>query len=193
MGIITKILGNHHVITCIVIILNVGVTEMDNILFVDPKSMTEYLQSHGFYLGGSRYFNKLAPELIKIDNYTDWDLYGQDSPENRELLENLGFILYADKEDDDRHIKRQNIEFDSDRYWHYKGDDLLVRIYGEDIDIKYSMQVLLRTDANLYKRVFENMTPNFFHDKIWKGSGKGLTRKEIQTTMNKLFKEYDNV
>lgn len=161
---------------------------MDEILDLDPKSMTEYLISHGFYLGGSRYFNKVSPELIKIDKSTDWDLYGQDSPQNRELLESLGFALYADKEEDDKHIETQNIEFDSDRYWHYKGDDLLARIYGRDI-INYSMQVLLRTDAILYKSIFENMTPQFYHDKIWKSSGNDLTRRDIQTTINKLIQE----
>lgn len=160
---------------------------MDRILQIDPKSMTEYLISKGFYLGGSRYFNKIAPDLIKINSSTDWDIYGQDSPQNRQFLEELGLIMYADKKEDDAHIINQNIEFDSDRYWHYKGDDLLARIYGRDVN--YSMQVLLRTDAELYKTIFENMTPQFYHDKIWKSSGLDLTRKDIQTTINKLIQE----
>lgn len=158
------------------------------ILDNDPKSLAYLLIEKGFYLGGSRYFSNIS-DLIKINKNTDWDLFGENSIKNKFILEECGFTMTMDKVDNDRHIDNLKLSPDDDtsyRYWYYKGDDLLAYIYTHNI---HNIQVLLRTDVELYKKVFYELTPQFYHDKIWKSSPLAPKFPDIQRTLNELFQQ----
>lgn len=106
------------------------------------------LSQAGFRLGGSRRMAEKYPDQIIISEETDWDFYGGDTPENRSFLTTNGFRKVEAKQRD---------------YW----DSLLLDIYKHT---EFPIEVLIRSDVDLYSCAFESITPHDFINKLWKSS-----------------------
>jgi hypothetical protein len=132
------------------------------------------LKQRGFRLGGSRRMAEKFPDKIQVGPGTDWDLYGEDTGENRAFLASLGFAL----------VNAPNRD-----YW----DNLLVDMYQHpDQDV----QVLLRSDVECYTAAFESIDADTFIDRLWKSSPKRDSRLSKQhfsaivcDHFNRLFNE----
>lgn len=136
-----------------------------------------------FHLGGSRRMNAKYPDEIQVTTDTDWDFYTQDSPYVREWLEQQGFheTPMSARVTSKAAAKEQVAiacvlsgmsltealkataaeECDNP----YTLDDLAAAIYQLD-----KVQVVLRTDVELYQRVFESIPAKFYRDFLWKSS-----------------------
>lgn len=108
------------------------------------------IDSGNFHLGGSRRMNQKYPDKIKINSDTDYDLYCADTESNRNLINLYGFI---------------KVDLVNRNYC----DNLLVDMFKHP---NYDIDVLIRSDVNLYKRVFESIEPDTFIYKLWKSSPK---------------------
>lgn len=134
-------------------------------------SMIEHLLNRGYYLGGSRRMHQRNPDLIPINDNTDWDLYKQDSPEERSWLVAAGFILVIDM---------------ANPYC----DNLLAGMYKHpDYPL---IEVLLRIDANLYHTTFESIRVSYFRENLWKSHPDRLNysvgeKRNFKTKVRKYF------
>lgn len=112
------------------------------------SDLIDELTAAGFGLGGSRRMAQKYPQQIIVSEETDWDLYGSDTPENRQLLLDKGFYL---------------VDAPNRSYW----DDLLADMYKHsDLPI----EVLIRKSATIYKSSFEALSAEVFMEKLWKSS-----------------------
>ena len=129
------------------------------------------LMASNFGLGGSRRMAAKYPELIKISDNTDWDFYCSDTAANRDYLDSLGFA---------------KIEAENRNYW----DNLLLDIYKHPTE---NIEVLIRSDRELYQQCFESIEGQVFYDKLWKsaphqlGSHKNRFRQQVCSYFNDLF------
>lgn len=140
---------------------------------MDKKELlTILLRDVRFNISGSRYFNRKAPEIIKVTSDTDWDFFADTKdPSVREFLEAYGFVeTYNDKKD--------GINPD------YKGDDLLDFIFEHE---DYNIQVLLRKDIKSYIQVQTSIIPEFYRDYLWKSGPNAPQRDQIQAIYNSMF------
>ena len=113
------------------------------------------------YLFGSR---------SKIDvTYSDWDFAAEYTEENEEKLVAAGYICMGAKE----------LKCD----WDYC-DQLSHSFYYKEID-GFEINVILKTDMELFKKVWERITEQFFVDFIWKQTGNPKLR--ITQVMDQLF------
>ncbi len=137
--------------------------------------MIEILKKRGFRLGGSRRMAEKFPAKIQVTPETDWDLYGEDSGENRAVLVTLGFSL---------------IDAPNRDYW----DNLLVDMYQHS---NQDVQVLLRSDVEVYAAAFESIDAETFIRRLWKSSpsrDSRLSRQQFSAIVcdhyNRLFAEF---
>lgn len=112
------------------------------------NSLIDELTAAGFGLGGSRRMAQKYPSQIAISDETDWDLYGSDTPENRQLLIDKGFYL---------------VDAADRTYW----DDLLADMYKHQ---EFPIEVLIRKSASIYKSSFESLSAEVFMERLWKSS-----------------------
>lgn len=107
--------------------------------------------------------------VIPINEDTDYDFYAAYSAELDAFLRANGF--------------EPTMTFDKDCDDGYDPDDLCVMILCRE-----NVQIVLRTDAELYKAVFENLTPEFYRQYLWKSSGEPtVVRSNIQMIFNVMF------
>ena len=126
------------------------------------------LEHPQIHLGGSRYFNKLDPELIKITDDTDWDFYCEDDYEIEKFLEDHGFEEVYNFHNDDwentkiltNYSNKLTELCEEDGYTIHKGDDLLISIFKHP---KYHIDVLTRSNVDKYKAVINKITPAVFY------------------------------
>jgi hypothetical protein len=137
--------------------------------------LIDTLKERGFRLGGSRRMAEKFPDKIQVGPETDWDLYGEDSEENRALLASIGFAL---------------VDAPNRDYW----DNLLVDMYQHP---DQAVQVLLRSDVECYTAAFESIDAETFIDRLWKSSPKRDWRLSKQHFLaivcdhfNRLFNEH---
>lgn len=119
---------------------------------------------------GSRYFATKSKEVeAQIFNSTDYDFYCQYvEGETEKILQELNCVVS----------------------WNtgntvYPMDDLAVGIaslHGQNVDI------ILRSDAALYTRVQENITPEFYIEYLWKRGPRKPAREDIRMVYNQLFR-----
>jgi hypothetical protein len=136
----------------------------------DSHKIVEYLLSidshryphHKFYLGGSRRMNERDPELIPINTYTDYDLYIDYTPEAYQYLIGIGF-------------QKTSTEYE------YFDDNAVCVMSCRDI------QVVMRKDASTYKKVFESITPKFYHRYVWKSGPYHPDNDQIREIINQLL------
>jgi hypothetical protein len=152
-----------------------------------------------FHLGGSRRMKQRFDETYKegvnlfegITEKTDWDYYADDTPAVREALTQAGYeeTAYAKIVQDLRKNMRPPTDQDLDTLEYlatsadYAFDDEAITIMS-----KNDMQVVLRKNAQFYKRVFDNIDLDFYHDYLWKSSPLNPARENIQPFFNMLFK-----
>jgi len=126
-------------------------------------------RAHGFviYLGGSRRMAERSPELVLINQETDYDFYVQNSPEIEHFLIDKGF-QYSDRT---RKVQQglQSYDFDT--------STVLVLKQGR-------VEISLRKDVNLYRTVFENIDPYVYQTVLWKSSPHQPNRELIQPIFN---------
>lgn len=147
-----------------------------------------------FYLGGSRAMATRTPEdpqekRVVIKDSTDWDFYCQNTPDHQQFLIEAGFkmSLYCrvvlGVKDTNTMTTEARQEVDSETESEYTLDDMAELIYE-----KGDVQVVLRSDALLYKTIFETITPEFFYDYLWKSAPETIvTREQIKQNFNQLF------
>ena len=128
-----KAIRLHHLVTEVMVMSN---------------DLIDELTSAGFGLGGSRRMAQKYPALVQIGADTDWDLYCNDTPENRKLLLDKGF---------------QMIEAENRLYW----DDLLIDMYKHET---LPIEVLIRKDCAIYRSSFEALSGEVFVERLWKSS-----------------------
>jgi hypothetical protein len=112
------------------------------------NDLIDELLAAGFGLGGSRRMAQKYPTLVQIGGDTDWDLYCNDTSENRQLLLDKGFLM---------------IEAENRLYW----DDLLVDMYKHK---SLPIEVLIRKDCTIYRSSFEALSGEVFVERLWKSS-----------------------
>lgn len=141
-------------------------------LAIDGFKLDEFLNSTTcakLTLCGSRYFAATNPSLINVEPHTDWDFFcGEDSQIEKELID-AGFYLVQPA--------TENLEL-------YPYDDLALRIYQT---LTKEVQVIVRSDAELYDRVLLSIDPLFYRDFLWKSGPNKPERDQIQRIMNQLF------
>lgn len=150
----------------------------DDKLFVSvAKVSSKKASAFTFYLGGSRRmeqrynalydFNQCISDppsfVIQTSVDTDYDFYATYSPELEAFLLNDGFDYSVANE--------------------YYLDTECVSILVKD-----NVQVVLRTVAEFYNRVFENIDLEFYHDHLWKSSPVRPDRSKIGPIFDMLFK-----
>lgn len=111
----------------------------------------------------------ISSMMIPIKEDTDYDYYAKYSLQFQE------FLLENEFEPTDT--------FDEDGEAEYNPDSLCVTILQRG-----NVQIVLRTDAELYRTVFNNIDPQFYKLYLWKSSGEPtVVRENIQMIMNMLF------
>ena len=114
---------------------------------------------------GSRWFADVYPDVIQINEFTDWDFYCLDSEHNHKRLVELGF----------HHVTNGTSQ--------YPLDDLTIAIY-QFADV----QVVVRSDTAHYAKTILRIDPEFYRDFLWKSGPNAPKRPEIQRIFNQLFK-----
>lgn len=128
-----------------------------------------WLQSSGkCKLGGSRYFAMKYPDIIQIKKTADWDFYAQDSKEIIDALLSRGYYIAY-----------------TPMCGYYDGDTNLSKIF-KHTEFQ-EIQVLLRHDVELYKKVIRSISPEFYRDYLWKSGPNYCAREQIQSIFNQLF------
>ena len=143
-----------------------------DILPIDGFKLDEFLESATcakLTLCGSRYFAATNPSLINVEPHTDWDFFcGEDPQIEKELLD-AGFYLVQPARE---HLDR------------YPYDDLALRIYQTTTR---EVQVIVRSDPELYDKVLLSIGALFYRDFLWKSGPNKPERDQIQRIMNQLF------
>lgn len=145
---------------------------------LDNKSISYFLEKNNFHLGGSRYFSRHHPYIIKISSQTDFDLWGQASSENENILRQMGFAKV---------ISSSDFQIMSE-YYHenYAIDETVDSIWTRG----YGIQVILRKDVEFYCQVWYNLSVYFWSQHVWKSGALSLTREQVQSTMKFLFDKH---
>jgi hypothetical protein len=148
------------------------------------EKLLEELGERGFLLSGSRYFNrKFGDELIPISERTDHDLYKQYKEGDDDMLSKLGFDLINQK------LNINGVYVNDAKY---PLDDLAVSIWEHEGS---NIQVILRTDEELYSKVLSGISCEFYQTFLWKSSPifvfehkPSLSRTDlVMKIMNQLF------
>lgn len=106
--------------------------------------------------------NERDPELISIDEYTDCDLYIDYTPEAYQYLVGFGF-------------QKASTEYE------YLDDNAVCVMSCRDI------QVVMRKDAEAYRKMFESITPEFYHRYVWKSGPYHPDNEQIREIINQLL------
>lgn len=128
----------------------------------------DILESGLFQLCGSRYMAKMHPDIITVNEHTDWDFFcdSSDSAAYDWLMSNTNGVAVYNNE---------NMK--------YGFDDLATQIFmGQDF------QVIVRKDAVKYKQVMHRLDPEFYRDYLWKSGPNSCSRDQIQRIFNQMFK-----
>ena len=125
-------------------------------------------------LCGSRSFAMRYPEIIKVNEDTDWDFYAKDTPQMRKWLEDNGFSACAAA-----HLA-------------YADDDTL-GIFTKTLDDGTSVEVTLRKDPARYSFVLRNLiSPTYYRDYLWKSGPNKPCREMIRAQMDHLYYAADH-
>ena len=141
-----------------------------SLIFKDLQPIKEIthkdiLESGLFQLAGSRYMANKYPEIIQVTESTDWDFYCDVS--NVVLLNWLASNgVYQ--------VRERNV---------YPFDAL-----ADSIFIGSDFQVIVRTDAEKYKKVIDLIDPEFYRDYLWKSGKNKTSRDQIQAIFNQMFR-----
>lgn len=114
--------------------------------------MVKKLMRHGaFHLTGSRYWNKLAPDLIELEANTDCDFAAEHDAKIVDYLIGEGFTL-----------KNGGIDPNMvDQYNLNDGQTALVLFFG-------SVQVIFKKGLDVYLAVQSAISPEFYKRFLWK-------------------------
>jgi len=140
------------------------------------ETLIEKMKLYGFELGGSRRMAEKFPEYIKLSDSTDWDFYCSNDDKYHDFLNDNGFM---------------KLDTPNHDYW----DDFLLEIWKHE---EFAIEVLIRTDVNSYKNVFESITPGNFIDNLWKsaphlkgGINKSQFKANVCARFNQMFLKID--
>lgn len=148
-----------------------------------PKELAIRLATetkYKFRLSGSRFF-AARNTSIEVTDETDWDFYVQYEDGVEEFLAQLGFVCLNKRTHQDAVDAR------------YPMDDLALSYWCREDE---KVEVIIRSDAELYRKVLNSMTDEFFTRFIWKSSPffefKSKSRYTestiIRSIMNQLFR-----
>lgn len=131
---------------------------------MENLNLQNTLEFAGFRLCGSRYFAK-KNKVIRISDTTDWDYAAPFSQESRNFLTALGLCR----------------KFGDPAYY----DDNSAEIWFLP---RGNVEVVLKYDIDLHKRVFERVDPIFYWKYLWKSNpDKKIDRNDILAIVNALL------
>jgi hypothetical protein len=111
------------------------------------------MESDGFYLNGSRYFNSKFPDEVPITEYTDWDFRVEYSEEALSLLDSISgpdsYIDFIYKDFNDYYAPN------TVAIWRDAG-----------------IQVVIEIDSFISKDTFYNMDADTYINYVWKSGPK---------------------
>lgn len=125
-------------------------------------------------LCGSRGFAMRYPEIIKVNDDTDWDFYAKHTPQMCKWMEDNGFSACAAA-----HLA-------------YADNDTL-GIFTKTLDDGTSVEVTLRKDPARYGFVLRSLiSPTYYRDYLWKSGPNKPCREMIRAQMNHLYHAADH-
>ena len=127
-----------------------------------------------FLMTGSRYFNMYAPEIVPVNQMTDYDFTAPASNPWLKQFEATPGVK--------RVIVNTSYETMDVAYW---------LMYDEPEGFGAQIQVIVRPTDEIYRayrEVFAKITPEFYRDYIWKSApGKEKTKQQVGERMDLLM------
>lgn len=138
--------------------------------FTNDQIIKLLLKEKNIHLTGSRYWNKLYPELIPLENETDWDFVTEYCDNVAKQLLDIGFT--------EKNEGTHNIE-------NYGDGTTIVVLYYNDV-----IQVIMKKNVNLYLKVINTVGVDFYKNYLWK---RNVDVKKIQNTLTYLYGFWANI
>ena len=131
-----------------------------------------------FLMTGSRYFNMYAPEIVPVNQMTDYDFT---APASNPWLKQFEATPGVKRVEVNSLYETKDVA-----YW---------LMYDEpwrfDVLIKPQIQVIVRPSDEIYRayrEVFAKITPEFYRDYLWKSApGKEKTKQIVGERMDLLM------
>ncbi len=127
------------------------------------------------YLFGSRSKISVGPD-------SDWDFAAEYSEENHQKLMDAGYKCLGIRSGYSWMAQETTAYKEQFQYC----DELSVAFYIKEVD-DTSINVVLKTDMALFKKVWEPISEQFFVDFIWKQGPFFISNRHITQVMNQLF------
>lgn len=139
-----------------------------------------------FLLTGSRYFNKYAPEIVPVEQMTDYDFTAPASnPWLKEFEASPG-------------VKRVDINPDYEAkdvaYWLMYDEPTPNEFSSGLTQKKPQIQVIVRPTDEIYRayrEVFMRITPEFYRDYLWKSAPGNPKDKKLVGERMDLLMQYE--
>ena len=133
-----------------------------------------------FLLTGSRYFNMHAPEIVPVNQMTDYDFT---APASNPWLKQFEATPGV------KRVEVNSLYVTKDvAYWLFYDESWF---YDEPWDFVAPIQVIVRPTDEIYRayrEVFAKITPEFYRDYIWKSApGKEKTKQQVGERMDLLM------
>ena len=131
-----------------------------------------------FLMTGSRYFNMYAPEIVPVNQMTDYDFT---APASNPWLKQFEATPGVKRVEVNSLYETKDVA-----YWLMYDDP-----WSFDVLKKPQIQVIVRPSDEIYRayrEVFAKITPEFFRDYIWKSApGKEKTKQQVGERMDLLM------
>lgn len=139
-----------------------------------------------FLLTGSRYFNMYAPEIVPVNQMTDYDFT---APASNPWLKQFEATPGVERVDVNSAYETKDVA-----YWLMYDEPVMHRGIRLDelIQKKPQIQVIVRPTDEIYRayrEVFGKITPEFYRDYLWKSApGKEKTKRQVGERMDLLMR-----
>lgn len=131
-----------------------------------------------FLMTGSRYFNMYAPEIVPVNQMTDYDFT---APASNPWLKQFEATLGVKRVEVNSLYETKDVA-----YWLMYDEP-----WGYCARKKPQIQVIVRPTDEIYRayrEVFAKITPEFYRDYIWKSApGKEKTKQQVGERMDLLM------
>ena len=127
------------------------------------------------YLFGSRSKISVGPD-------SDWDFAAEYTEENHQKLMAVGYKCLGIRSGYSWMVQETTAYKEQFQY----SDQLSVAFYIKEVD-DTSINVVLKTDMDLFKKVWERISEHFFRNFIWKQGPFFISKGHITQLMDQLF------
>ena len=139
-----------------------------------------------FLMTGSRYFNMYAPEIVPVNQMTDYDFT---APASNPWLEKFESTPGVERVDVNPNYETKDVA-----YWLMYDEPVTHRVFrlGELTQKKPQIQVIVRPSDEIYRAyrdIFMKITPEFYRDYLWKSApGKEKLKRIVGERMDLLMR-----